>query len=125
MNRYTTMSEPLTSTAGGFALSKAIPILGPVLAAIIVMCMATPKSKKELAAALTSTVALSLFGGSMVVEYFHLQFGVTATTGVSFLCGLPAWLFVRALFHWMEKQKNKDITELAKEIAKEVKDIKD
>lgn len=123
--RYTAMSEPITSSAGGWAIAKAIPILGPVLATIIVMCLATPKSKKELLAALTSTVAMSLFGGSMVVEYFKLDFGTMATTGVAFVCGLPAWLLVRALFAWMEKQKNKDIAELAKAVADEVKRVKE
>lgn len=125
MNRdYTIMSEPISGAAGGWAISKFIPILGPVLATIIVMCLATPKSRKELIAALTSTVSLSLFGGSMLVDYFHLSFGTMATTGLSFICGLPAWLLVRALFHWMDKQKNKDIAELAKAVAKEVHDIK-
>ena len=121
----TNMSEPVSaSAAGGWAIAKAIPILGPVLATIIVMCLATPKSKKELLAALTSTVAMSLFGGSMVVEYFHLEFGTMATTGVAFVCGLPAWLFVRALFASMEKNKTKDLSELAKTIAQEVEDIR-
>jgi len=118
------MSEPISGAAGGWAISKFIPILGPVLATIIVMCLATPQSKREWTAALTATVAMSLFGGSIIVDYFGLNFGTMATTGVSFVCGLPAWLFVRALFAWMNKRKNADIAQLAKEIAKEVKDIK-
>lgn len=121
---FVLMTEPVSSTAGGYALAKAIPILGPVLATIIVMCLATPKSRKEWIAALTSTVAMSLFGGSMIVDYFQLNFGTMATTGLSFVCGLPAWVLVRALFAWMDKNKQKDIAELAKEVAKQVKDIK-
>ena len=122
--RYTLMSEPISSTAGGFAIAKAIPIIGPVLATIVVMCLATPKSKKEFLAALTSTVAMSMFGGSMVVDYFNLQFGTMANVGMAFVCGLPAWLIVRATFAWMDKQKNKDIAELAKIIAKDVREIR-
>jgi hypothetical protein len=121
---YTIMSEPISGAAGSWAISKFIPILGPVLATIIVMCLATPKSRKEWIAALTSTVSLSLFGGSMIVDYFQLNFGTMATTGLSFVCGLPAWLLVRALFAWMDKNKQKDIAELAKEVAKQVKEIK-
>lgn len=121
---FVLMTEPVSSTASGYALAKAIPILGPVLATIIVMCLATPKSRKEWIAALTSTVAMSLFGGSMIVDYFQLNFGTMATTGLSFVCGLPAWVLVRALFAWMDKNKQKDIAELAKEVAKQVKDIK-
>jgi hypothetical protein len=122
-----TMSEPITSTAGGYALSKCIPILGPVLATIVVMCLATPQSKKEWTAALISTVALSLFGGSFLVSYFGLNhwaqdtIGLMAITGICFACGLPAWLVVRALFAWMAKQKDKDLAELAKAVAKEIK----
>lgn len=122
---FTIMSEPISGAAGGWAISKFIPILGPVLATIIVMCLATPQSRKEWIAALTSTVALSLFGGSMFVDYFQLNFGTMATTGLSFVCGLPAWLLVRALFAWMNKNKAKDISELAKAVAKEYHDIKE
>lgn len=121
------MSEPVTSAAGGFALSKAIPIIGPVFAAIVVMSLATPESKKEWVAALTSTVALSLFGGAAVLSYFKLTawatsfVGLMGITGVCFVCGLPAWLLVRAAFKWMNARKDKDIAELAADI-KEIKD---
>lgn len=126
------MSEPFSGTAaGGFALSKLIPILGPVLATVVVMCLATPQSKKEWTAALTSTVAMSLFGGSFVISYFGFNawaqdtFGLMAITGICFTCGLPAWLVVRALFVWMAKQKDKDLAELVKVVAKDVREIKE
>lgn len=128
---YTLMSEPITTTAGGVALSKFIPILGPVLATVIVMCLATPQSKREWTAALTSTVAMSLFGGSFVVSYLGLNswaqdsIGLMGITGICFACGLPAWVVVRALFAWMAKQKDKDLAELARAVAKEVRDIKE
>lgn len=128
---YTLMSEPLSGAAGGYALSKFIPILGPVLATIIVMCLATPQSKREWTAALTSTVAMSLFGGSFIVSYLGLNswaqdsIGLMGITGICFACGLPAWVVVRALFAWMAKQKDKDLAELARAVAKEVRDIKE
>lgn len=122
---FSIMSEPISGAAGSYAIAKFIPILGPVLATVIVMCLATPQSRKEWIAALTSTVAMSLFGGSMFVDYFHLNFGTMATTGLSFACGLPAWLVVRAAFAWMNKNKNKDITQLAKVLAKEMKELKE
>jgi predicted PurR-regulated permease PerM len=127
-----TMSEPITSTAGGYVvLSKLIPILGPVLATIVVMCLATPQSKREWTAALTSTVSMSLFGGSFVVSYFGLNswaqdsIGLMSITGICFACGLPAWVVVRALFAWMAKQRDKDLAELARAVAKEVRSIKE
>lgn len=128
---YMPMSEPISGAAGGYALSKFIPILGPVLATIIVMCLATPQSKREWTAALTSTVSMSLFGGSFVVSYFGLNswaqdsIGLMSITGICFACGLPAWVIVRALFAWMAKQKDKDLAELARAVAKEVRDFKE
>lgn len=126
---YEAMSEPFSTSASGYAISKAIPVLGPVLAAILVMCLATPQSRKEWVAALTSTVATSLFGGSFVVSYFgwaawaDSTIGLMAIAGVCFACGLPAWLLVRGFFAWMDKHRSKDIAELAKAIAQEVKSV--
>ncbi len=107
------------------------PILGPILATIIVMSIATPKSRGEWVAALTSTVAMSIFGGSFIVSYMgwiewgdHWM-GIAAITGMCFVCGLPAWLLVRALFAWMNKQRDKDLAEIAKGIAKDVGEIRE
>lgn len=128
---YLAMSEPITSTAGSYAAAKFIPILGPVLAAVVVMCLATPQSKREWVAALVSTVALSVFGGSAVVTYYGIgswaqtQTGLIAITGICFACGLPAWLIIRGLFVWMQKQKDKDIAEIAKAAVQEVREVKD
>lgn len=126
------MTEPVSTSAGGWALLKFLPpALGPVFAAIIVMSIATPQSRKEWVAALTSTVATSIFGGSFIVSYFHWEawlgqpIGTMAIAGMCFASGLPAWLLVRALFAWMNKQNGKDIMEIAKTISKDVHDIKD
>jgi hypothetical protein len=40
-------------------------------------------------------------------------------------CGLPAWLIIRALFHYIEKRKDAGIDELVADGAKAVKAIKD
>lgn len=120
------MSEPFSTGAGGFAVAKAIPVLGPVLATIIVMCLATPKSKRELLAALTSTVTLSIFGGSIVVNHLNWAvwadstIGLMGIAGVFFMCGLPGWLIVRALFAYMEKRKNSDIVQIVNEVSKSI-----
>lgn len=130
-NTEMSMSESLSAGAGGLAVTKAIPILGPVLATVVVMCLAQPKSKREWVAALISTVAMSLFGGSALVTYLKLNdwaddiFGLMGITGICFVCGLPAWLVVRALFAWMEKNKEKDVVELAKAVRNEMKNFKE
>ena len=126
------MTEPVTtSAAGGWALMKFLPpALAPVLATIIVMCIATPKSRKEWVAALTSTVTVSIFGGSFIVTamgwtaWVDHWIGMMAVAGMCFVCGLPAWLLVRALFAWQDKQRGKDVVEIAKGIAKDIHDIR-
>lgn len=131
LRNTTIMTEPVCTSAGGYALLKFLPpVVGPVLAAIIVMSIATPQSRREWVAALTSTVAVSIFGGSFLVSYFGWvawvdhPFGIAAVTGMCFASGLPAWVLVRALFAYMGKQKGKDIAELAKAIAKDVGDVR-
>jgi hypothetical protein len=42
--------------------------------------------------------------------------------GIYLVCGLPAWVLVRAAFAWFEKRRNKDLAELAAD-AKATLDI--
>jgi hypothetical protein len=124
------MAEPSSSAAaGGYAAYKLIIALGlPAgVAALIVMLWVQPKSPREWALALICTLAGSLYGGAYAVRHFGLQdWGATfegelALGGIRLLCGLPAWVLVRAAFLWAEKRKGKDIAEL----LTDVKDSKD
>lgn len=132
MNRITdVMTEPVSTGAGSYALIKFLPpIIGPILATIVVMSIATPKSRKEWVAALTSTVAVSIFGGSFIATYFgwlewlEHPMGLSAVTGMCFVSGLPAWLLVRASFAWMEKQRGKDLSQIAKDVSHDVGEIR-
>ena len=42
--------------------------------------------------------------------------------GIVFACGLPAWALVRALFTYLERRKDKDLSELAAELRRQLKD---
>lgn len=114
------MAEPSSSGAAGFAAYKLAVALGlPAgIAAIVVMLWVQPKSAREWSLALICTVAGSLYGGAFAVRHFGLQdWGATfdgelALGGLRLLCGLPAWVIVRAAFLWTEKRKGKDIAEL-------------
>ncbi len=98
---------------------------GVTLAAIVVMLMTWPKSFRELAVALISTVLSSLAGGAAVIIHFDLlrhvigapdlqtYVALIAGLGIVFACGLPGWLLVRAGFKWMERRRDKDLAELA------------
>jgi hypothetical protein len=119
------MSEPGPLTAaGGIALYK-LGAFGfvAVLAAIVVMAMTLPKTVREFVVAMISTSVSSICGGAFVVRWFGIgswandDVGVIALGGIIFVCGLPAWVLVRAWFKWAEKRRDKDLAELATDIA--------
>lgn len=113
------MTEPTTSAVGAvygakFAISSGF---GAVVAAVIVMSMAYPKTRREFVAALVSTLALSIFGGAAAIEYFNIGHWGYIAQGLAFVvCGLPAWVAVRAFFAWSEANKQRGIVELLRQI---------
>jgi magnesium-transporting ATPase (P-type) len=125
------MSEPISGTAAGIFSWKLIGGLvgitgaGAAIATYFVMNMTKPETNKEWHMAISSTVVGSIFGGSALVRYLEIQhwfndpMGAMGLIGLCFACGLPAWLLVRGLFKFMNKNKDKDIGEL----YKDVKDI--
>lgn len=119
-NGILTMSEPgPLAAAGGVALYK-LGAFGfvAVLAAIVVMAMTLPKTAREFVVALISTVVSSIGGGAFVVRWLEIghwaqdDVGLIGLMGVVFVCGLPAWVLVRALFAWSEAKKDRQITEI-------------
>lgn len=116
------MTEPASTAVGGIALYKLLSILGgATFAAVVVMIMTKPKSTPEWAVALISTVVSSLCGGAFVVRWLDIgawvqdDIGLIALIGVAFVCGLPAWVIVRAWFAWSEARKGVGLPDLAKE----------
>lgn len=121
------MSEPISGTAAGVAGWKILGGLagtgiGAGLAAYIVMSMTKPKTDQEWRVALFCTLAGSLGGGAALISWLGLQrwaddvFGLVGMFGIAFACGLPAWLIVRALFIYIEKKKDADITDIIKDV---------
>lgn len=86
------------------------------------MCMMTPRSPKEWAVGLISTVVLSIGGGSFVIEHWQLQhwayspFGLFSMLGLVFACGLPAWAVVRWIFNYIEKNRAATITDVVGDV---------
>ncbi len=119
------MSEPGPLTAaGGIALYK-LGAFGfvAVLAAVVVMAMTLPKTVREFVVAMISTSVSSICGGAFVVRWLGIAHwvnddaGMIAIGGIIFVCGLPAWVLVRAWFKWAEKRRDKDLAELATDLA--------
>lgn len=94
---------------------------GAGLAAIVVMLMTQPRSAREWAVGLISTVVGSVCGGAWLISYFGLQawmdtpVGLVAVLGLVFASGLPAWAVVRSAFTWLERRRGKDLGELFKD----------
>lgn len=117
------MSEPGPLTAlGGIALYK-LGAFGfvAVLAAIVVMAMTLPKTVREFGVSLICTVMGSICGGAYVVSAMGIgswvndDIGLMALLGIAFVCGLPAWLIVRAGFIYAELRKDMSIVEMITE----------
>jgi hypothetical protein len=122
------MSEPITTGAAGVAGWKILGGLagtgiGAGLAAYIVMSMTKPKTDQEWRIALLCTLAGSIGGGAALISWLGLQrwaddvFGLVGMFGIAFACGLPAWLIIRALFLYIDKKRNADITEIVHDVT--------
>jgi hypothetical protein len=122
-----TMSEPISGAAAGAAGWKLLggaagaSAIGAGLASVVVMCAMTPRSPKEWAVGVISTVVASIGGGAAVIQYYGLQawastpIGLIAMLGLVFACGLPGWAIVRWLFNYIAKRQNASIDEVVNE----------
>lgn len=122
------MSEPISSAAGAAAGWKILGgaagagAIGAGLAAVVVMCLTTPRSPREWAVGLISTLVGSFGGGASLIMHLQLQawantpIGLVALLGVAFACGLPGWALVRLSFNFIEKRRNADLADVVKEV---------
>lgn len=123
------MTEPATTAAGGLALYK-LGVLGAfatVLVAIVVMAMTLPRTAREFVVAMISTVVASLGGGAFVIRWLEIghwtndDIGLVGLGAVVFVCGLPAWVSVRAWFAYTEASKGRTLLDLVREVRTAVK----
>lgn len=133
------MSEPASGAAGAALGWKLIGGLAGVLgfgaavASTVVMLMTQPRSPREWAVGLISTVLGSIAGGAYAVIKLELLAvlhsaatdvemftGLCAILGVAFACGLPAWAAVRWVFTYLDRRRDADIMEIAAEVKKQM-----
>lgn len=120
---HTTMEPTSTSTAGGYAAYKLALAFGvpAAIAALVVMLLSWPATKREGFSALVCTVTSSLCGGAALIQHLELNhwaentIGLIGMAGMIFAAGLPGWALVRAAFAYMERRKSKDLAELFNE----------
>ncbi len=121
------MTDPASSGVAGAAAFKAVGGAsavvagGTTLAAVVVMLMTPPRSKREWAVGLISTVVSSIAGGAATIEHFGLQhwvnapFGLCAMGGLIFACGLPGWAIVRWVFNFIDRNRDAGIDDVTRE----------
>ena len=122
------MSEPISGAAAGAFGWKllgglvGIAAIGAGLASVVVMCAMTPRSPREWAVGLISTVVFSIGGGAAVIQHYgldawaHTPIGLVAMLGLVFACGLPGWAVVRWLFNYIEKNRAATITDVVGDV---------
>ncbi len=118
------MTEPASTAFGGIALYK-LGILGAgaaVLVTIVVMAMTLPKTAREFVVAMICTVVSSIGGGAVVIRWLEVQhwmgddIGLIALAAIIFVCGLPAWVTVRAWFVYAELSKHMSLPDMLREL---------
>jgi hypothetical protein len=135
------------TTAAGGALIKffGIPVLAGAAATSLGFMFMWPKNKKEaFTRFFVSTLSSILFGPALVVAVrswwptlfdnardVAVLYGSDPTLGFLFIgaplmvaAGLPAWWVLGATVRWLDKRKDKDIGELARDAAAIVKDVR-
>ncbi|HAP39756.1 MAG TPA: hypothetical protein DCQ94_08350 [Nitrospira sp.] len=86
------------------------------------MLMTPPRTHREWAVGVISTVVTGIGGVAIAVQYFRLQewvdsvIGLVALGGLIFGCGLPGWAIVRWVFNFIEKNRDAGIDEVAKDV---------
>ena len=126
------MAEPVSSAAAGASMAKmagfgVISGLAFIFVSVVVLMTRMPRSRKEWAVMLISTLVSSLGIGSGIVVRYGLQhlaqdwFGMVFLGGIIFVCGLPGWFIVRLWFNYVSKHDDADITD----VIRDVKNLKD
>jgi hypothetical protein len=122
------MTDPASSGAAGAAAFKAVGGASAVaaggagLAAVVVMLMTPPRSPREWAVGLITTVVSSIGGGAAAIEHFGLQhwvgtpIGLCAMGGLIFACGLPGWAIVRWIFNFIDRNRDAEIDDVVRKL---------
>ncbi len=137
----------IETTAAGGALIKffGIPVLAGAAATSLGFMFMWPKTKKEaFTRFFVSTLFSILFGPALVVAVrswwptlfdsakdVASLYGSDPALGFLFIAaplmvaaGLPAWWVLGATVRWLDKRKDKDIGELARDAAAIIKDVR-
>jgi hypothetical protein len=135
-----------TTAAGGVILKIfGVPLAAGAAATALAFLFMWPRTLREAAIRLASTILASSILGPLLVIAVHATwpalfqsaaaaaalYGVPPELGVVFvaapflvLAGLPAWWILGALVLWLDKRRGKDLAEIAQDAAQAVHDVR-
>jgi hypothetical protein len=140
------MAEPSSSTAAGVAgwkIAGGILSIGVVASALGFMVL-LPKTAKEAALRALATMMGSALFGPVLVAAVHSKWPALFASGIELapqlgleswhglfmvgapilaVAGLPVWWLLGAAFRWLDKRREKDLGELARDARNEVIDL--
>ena len=114
------MPEPASSSVAGAAAFQAAG--GVAASTVVVMLMTPPRTHREWAVGVISTVVTGICGRAIAVQHFGLQqwvesvTGIVALGGLIFGCGLPRWAIMRRVFNFIVKNRDAGIAEIAPDV---------
>ncbi len=118
-------ARPTSSGVAGAAAFKAAggaAARGALFLTLVVMLMTPPRTDREWAVEVISTVVTWIGGGAIAVQYCELQewvesvIGLVTLGGLIFGGGLPGWAIVRRVFSFIEKNRDTGIDEVVQEV---------
>lgn len=141
------MLDETTTTAAGSVLIKifGVPVLAGAIATSLGYLLMWPATRKEAFIRFLVTITLSIVLGPVTVVIMHSwwpglfdsakdiarMYGADPSLGFLFIAaplmvmtGLPAWWMMGACARWLDKRREKDIGELAVDVAAIVKDVR-
>ena len=125
------MPEPISSGSSAAAVKiyglASVTIASIVLVCLVVLLMRPPRSPQEWAVGLICTVVSSVGLGAAVIVRFSLQglaqdyVGMCALGLLVFVCGLPGWFMVRLAFTYMNRNEDKSLIDVIRELRRAAK----
>jgi hypothetical protein len=138
------VSEPASTAAAGVAATKFLaPLAGASVALALGFLFLPPKSRAEMFKRMLVTLLCSFLVGPLFVAWAHsvwpavferapiaaALYGLPPVYGIVVLAaplfvlpGLLGWWVLGWLFHWIDRRREKDIGEVARDIGDGVRD---
>ncbi|MGK5027234.1 hypothetical protein [Janthinobacterium sp. RB2R34] len=139
------MNFDITAAGSIWIKLLGLPLLAALLATMLSFMVMWPRSRKEAVIRICSSIIIATFTGPVLVaavlswwpalfdsaNAVAVLYGCDPATGFLFIAaplmaaiGLPAWWVLGACVRWFDRRRDKDIGELAADVAAAVKEVR-